>query len=93
MVDDKPSTPPLPSIKPPATYRVPVSTPPPSPRRRALHPPLPPSSDDHPEVQAFRNKLQSISDHEGLAISFLDPELQELLETATPSPPKGDEKP
>ncbi len=94
MIDEKrPASSPPRAPAPPSDYRIP-STPPgtaPPPRRRSTSP-LPPPSSTHPDVQRYRNKLQSIADNELPAISFLDPELEELLEKSAPPPPKEPEK-
>lgn len=79
--------------EPRADYRVPSAPPFPSPKKPTKVP-LPPRSSGHPAVQAYRNKLQSISENEGLAISFLDPELEELLNEHVPPqlpPPQVEE--
>lgn len=43
-------------------------------------------SGQHPAVLAYREKLQSISDHQGVRMKDLDPELQALLYEADPFP-------
>jgi len=66
-----------------------LSTPPP-PSVRTRPPKSAPRSGEFPAVQAYRSKLQSISDHEGLRLDSLDPELDSLLAKVTGSPkPKG----
>ena len=88
MDEKHPASSPPRAPAPPADYRIPTTPPPP--RRRSTSP-LPPPSSTHPDVQRYRNKLQSIADNELPAISFLDPELEELLAKSTP-PPKEPEK-
>lgn len=75
-------------------YRAPSVPPPPPKRRHSTKIAVPPPTDAAPVVVAFRNKLQSISDHEGLSLSAIDPELEEFLERVAPEPdpsepPKG----
>jgi hypothetical protein len=78
--DEKQATPspipPRPSVRVPLSLR-PARLPPPRPDYREAPRK---GSGQHPAVRAYRAKLQSISDHQGLGLDALDPELEAVLD-------------
>ena len=62
----------------------------PPPRRPVVHP-----SGEHEAVKTFREKLESIAEHQVADVGALDRELDEYLESmrTTPPPPAPDSEP
>ena len=74
------------SKRPPASAPLPSLTHPPGPVRTA--------SGEHPAVQEFRRKLDSVAEHVGSKVDDLDNDLKQYLESVkTPRPPPPDEEP
>lgn len=66
----------------------------------SLKPPRPPPppraiSGQHPAVQAYREKLESVNEHQVEDLTALDTELQAFLESVRtiPPPPEPDDEP